>query len=99
VGCWLLRRRILHGSHGAAAGFGKKTLAITGMSIAETFWNQRFDMAADQVQAAAKERQHYAVITEEDLAEVFGNGTSPVLRRRNSWKLAPTHTGQAAIEL
>ena len=45
------------------------------MSIAETFWNQRFDMAADQVQAAAKERQHYAVITEEDLAEVFGNGT------------------------
>src|SRR6266496_2381495 len=42
-------KKIAPGSHGAAAGFGEKTFAIADMSIAETFWNQRFDMAADQL--------------------------------------------------
>ena len=42
--------------------------------------------------AAAKKHQHFAVITEEDLAEVFGNGASK-LRRPEAAKLLEALTG------
>src|SRR5438477_5122100 len=42
-------KKIAPGAHGTAAGLGKRTFAIAGMPIAETFWNQRFDMTADQL--------------------------------------------------
>ncbi len=54
------------------------------------------------VQVKAKPQpQHYAGITEADLAEVFDHGAynSPVLWPRSSWKLTPAHTGQTAIKL
>src|SRR5260370_10615350 len=49
AGVFSTAKKITPGAHGAAAGCGKKTLAIIDMSIAETFWNQRFDMEADQL--------------------------------------------------
>src|SRR5213592_2966999 len=49
-------KKIAPGSHGAAAGFGKKTFAIAGMSIAERFWNQRFDRVADQLAGNSRRR-------------------------------------------
>jgi hypothetical protein len=42
--------------------------------------------------AAAKQHQHFAVITEEDLAEVFGHGTCK-LRRPEAAKLLEALTG------
>ena len=44
------------------------------------------------VQAAAKQHQHFAVITEEDLAEVFGNGAYK-LTRAEAAKLLELLTG------
>ena len=43
-------------------------------NIPET-WGQK-----KPAQAAAKQHQHFAVITEEDLAEVFGNGAYKLTR-------------------
>jgi len=42
--------------------------------------------------AAAKQHQHFAVITEQDLAEVFAHGTSE-LRRSLAAKLLEERTG------
>src|SRR5439155_8141617 len=42
-------KKIASGSHGTIAGLGEKNFAMLGMPIAETFWNQRFDIAADQL--------------------------------------------------
>ena len=39
------------------------------------------------VQPAAKQHQHYAVITEEDLAEVFGNGAYRLTRTEAAKRL------------
>lgn len=47
-------------------------------------------------------KQHYCVVTESHLAEVFGNGAyslTRVLRPRSAWNYSPEHTGQAAIAL
>src|SRR4029450_10888234 len=42
-------KKIAPGSHGTAARLGMEAFTITAMSIAETFWNQCFDLAADQL--------------------------------------------------
>ena len=50
---------------------------------------------------AAKKHQHFAVITEGDLAEVFGNGLRKLTRVEAAklWNYSPADTGQAAIAL
>ena len=45
----------------------------------------------EPAQAAAKQHQHYAVITEEDLAEIFGHGSFK-LRRSEAAKLLEART-------
>src|SRR5207247_3394185 len=42
-------KKIAASSHGTAARLGMEAFTITAMSIAETFRNQRFDMAADHL--------------------------------------------------
>src|SRR5205823_9910246 len=41
--------KIAPDSHGTAARLGMEVFTITDMPLAETFRNQRFDMAADQL--------------------------------------------------
>ena len=53
--------------------------------ISET-WSQK------RALVAAKQHQHFAVISEEDLAEVFGNGACK-LRRSEAAKLLEAFTG------
>ena len=52
----------------------------------ESYWGQKPALAV------AKEHQHFAVITEEDLAEVFGNGAYK-LSRPEAAKLLEALTG------